>query len=232
MNGERAGFKVGEIGGTPIYVQVSFLILAAFFVILYMEGEGSLASSILWLPVLFFSVVFHELAHAGVIGAFGFGTSVIYLGGFGGVTINERNSKPWQDAMISVAGPLSSFAMAALSFAALLYIPAAREHPLARDFLSKMSWANVIWGVFNFLPIFPMDGGKALQNVIHHFTDSKKAFIATTWISLVLGVLLVATSLLAKQFFVAIITVSLVMQNYTRWSAYRSHRDNPPNPPE
>ena len=47
----------------------------------------------------------HELAHAGTIGAFGFGPSRIILAGLGGVTFNERRAKPWQDLLISLAGP-------------------------------------------------------------------------------------------------------------------------------
>jgi len=102
---------LGSILGTTITLDFSFLLVVAFFVVTDVQRAG-MRYALLWIPVLFLSVLLHELAHAGTIGAFGFGPSQIVLEGIGGVTINQRKARPWQDLIISAAGPVSSFLLA------------------------------------------------------------------------------------------------------------------------
>src|SRR5688572_21966747 len=113
---EVRGARLIKIGGTAVYVQLSFLILCAIFVILDLERGQKIEEALLWVPILFISVVIHEASHAVMIAMLGFGSSVVLLGGFGGVTINARTSRPWQEIVIAAAGPLSSFALGFLLF--------------------------------------------------------------------------------------------------------------------
>src|SRR5260370_30830648 len=113
--------RLGTILGTTIDAEITFLILMAFFVITAYNPSRGWHYALLWIPVVVISVVLHELAHAAMIGLFGFGPSRIILGGMGGVTINDRQqTKPWQQVVISVAGPLTSFGL--WYIATLLYL--------------------------------------------------------------------------------------------------------------
>src|SRR5512147_2469429 len=103
---------LGSIGGTSIDVDFTFLLLIFLFGASTYDPQRGIAYSLIWAPVLFISVLLHELAHAGTIAAFGYGSSHVVLGGMGGVTINERHAKPWQDMLISAAGPFASFVLA------------------------------------------------------------------------------------------------------------------------
>src|SRR5687768_10596811 len=106
---------LGSIRGTSIDVDVNFLFLILFFVVMNYNPAQGIHFALLWIPILFLSVLIHELAHAAMIGALGFGSSQVLLTGMGGVTMNSRRAKPWQDLLISLAGPVSSFILWGLS---------------------------------------------------------------------------------------------------------------------
>src|SRR5450755_358043 len=75
---------LGSIRGTTLGVDFSFLILVGLWVASYYDPAAGIQHALLWIPVLFLSVLIHELAHALMIGAFGYGPSEIVLGGIGG----------------------------------------------------------------------------------------------------------------------------------------------------
>src|SRR3954449_7007581 len=100
---------LGSIGGTSIDVDFTFLILIFLFAITGYDPQKGAAYALIWAPVLFLSILVHELAHAGTIALSGCRASHVVLGGMGGVTINERRARPWQDMLISASGPFSSF---------------------------------------------------------------------------------------------------------------------------
>ena len=163
--GHHHGFKIGTIGGTPIWVRPSFLILVALFVFLDLDRQVSLAHALFWVPVLLISVLVHELAHAAAIAAFGYGSSTIELGGWGGQTSNARRSRPWHEIVISVAGPVSSLVLGGLFLLAFVLF----HDRMATDvfvFVRLMLWANIAWGIFNLFPIYPLDGGQVLFNAL------------------------------------------------------------------
>lgn len=156
---EPRRFRVATIAGTTVDVRISFVVLAGAFVLLDLDRQVALNLALLWIPVLFVSVLIHELAHAGTIAAFGHGPSAIELGGWGGETVNRRRAKPWQEVLISLAGPASSIALAYLVLWILMSVPHAKTHTLLLAFLEMMVFANQAWGIFNLIPILPLEGG-------------------------------------------------------------------------
>jgi Zn-dependent protease len=223
VNGDQptSGVRLGSIGGTSIHVEISFLILIGLFVILDIERQIPIERALLWIPVLLISVLFHEIGHAALIGLFGFGRSTIVLGGFGGVTVNQRRSVPWKEIVISLAGPGFSLLLAfALAFASA-GIPLLRRDPMLAAFIPLMIWANQVWAVFNLVPIYPLDGGQAFQNLARFFTNDRRAVAISIVSSMVLGALVLALALLGRQFFLAILAAMLLMQNYQRWQLWR-----------
>jgi Zn-dependent protease len=209
--------------GTTIWLRPSFLILMALFVFLDLDSQVKIAHALLWIPVLLVSVLVHELAHAATIAAFGYGPSTIELGGWGGQTSNARRSKPWHEVVVSVAGPVSSLLLGGCFL--VIFIAAHEQFtPEVFVFVRLMLWANIAWGIFNMLPIFPLDGGQVLFNSLCHFTASQKALGVTTVLSIVLALTLGLGALWARQFFVAVIAASLVMQNWQTWKSLRDYR--------
>lgn len=211
---------LGSIFGTTITLDFSFIILIVFFIL------GNLESGIhalLWAPVLFVSILIHELAHAAMIGTLGFGPSDVVLGGMGGVTINERRARPWQNLLISAAGPASSFLLAWLVTIVIRRLPYAHTDPFLIALLPLLRWANTVWGVFNLMPVTPLDGSTMLRNFLRLFLVERISFVISVWVSMIAGVLLAIWGLITRQIFLALLMIWFVRNSFLQWQFFQSH---------
>ncbi|HUP46456.1 MAG TPA: site-2 protease family protein, partial [Thermoanaerobaculia bacterium] len=182
-------FHLGTIRGTTISIDFSFLFLATLFVITSYNPSRGMHYALLWIPVLFLSILVHELAHAAMFGVFGYGPSAIVLGGIGGHTVSStrQQTKPAHDMVISLAGPLSSFALAFAMALLFRNVEFARRDPMMAAFIPLMVFANYFWGIFNCIPISPLDGGHALRSLLRLFLPDRKAFPIAVWIGITVG---------------------------------------------
>jgi Zn-dependent protease len=146
----------------------------------------------LFIPVILIAITFHEFAHARVALAFGdhtaeeqgrvtlnpiahldpIGTLAIFVAGFGWgkpVPVNPHHmSHPRADFFVSAAGPASNFVIATVAGISL-HALAWTEIELglgARTFLYLLIQTNLMLGLFNLLPIFPLDGSHMLENLL------------------------------------------------------------------
>jgi Zn-dependent protease len=214
---------LGSIGDTSIDVDFTFLLLVGMFVVLNYDPAQGIHYALLWIPIAFVSVLIHELAHAGAIAAQGFGSSHIILGGMGGVTINQRRAKPWQDFIISVAGPLSSFLLMVLALY-LATTTVAQTDKMLRAFLPRFVWANWAWGWFNLIPVPPLDGGHATRELLRTFLSERNAFVIAIWVAIVVGgAIAVYFFVVAKSFFIAFYIAWFVYLAFQRWQYFRQH---------
>ncbi|HYU25536.1 MAG TPA: M50 family metallopeptidase [Thermoanaerobaculia bacterium] len=211
---------LGSILGTTITLDVSFLILIAFFVFSYTEAFG-MPGALLWVPVIFISILFHEFAHAAMIGILGHGSSAIVLEGIGGVTINQRQSRPWQDVLISAAGPAASFLLAWLASLLSIHVAYFQHDRFFVAFLPLLQLANILWGEFNLLPIIPLDGSGIVRNFLRMFLREQTAFVISVWLSMIAAALVIVLMLRAKQWFVAMLLGWYLFLSWQRWEFYR-----------
>ena len=215
---------LGSIRGTSIDIDFSFFILVLLFVALNYNANLGIQYALIWIPIIFVSVLIHELAHAAAIGLFGFGASQIVLGGMGGVTINSRRARPWQDMVISVAGPASSFGLWALSLLLIYNVPVVRTDAMLAALMPRMAWANLAWGMFNLIPTPPLDGGHATRDFFRMFLSERNAFIVATWIAIVVGgAIAVYFFALRRQFFIAFYVAWFVFMAFQRWQEFKKY---------
>lgn len=165
---------LGRVAGIDIRLHPSFFLLPLFFGAWHARAYGApagLRAAVLVLLV-FACVLFHECVHALTARRHGIRTPQIVLYPFGGVACLSRIPRePAKEFEIAVAGPLSNFALAAA-----LLVPAAFWPGLDRlDSPSLGSWEgtfvnaywiNLILGLFNLIPAFPMDGGRILRSLL------------------------------------------------------------------
>jgi Zn-dependent protease/CBS domain-containing protein len=204
MDGAHRGIRIGRISGIEIAFDYSWL----FIVVLL---TWSLAASFMrwhpdWSPLLtivialvasllfFGSVLLHELAHSLVARRFGVPVRSITLFLFGGVSNIEREPpSPKAEFWTAVVGPLTSIALGiillALGTAATstssdyVFEPArrlVRMGPL-ETLLLWLGPINILVGVFNLIPGFPLDGGRILRSAIWGATGD--LHVATRWAS-------------------------------------------------
>jgi Zn-dependent protease len=214
---------LGTIRGTSLDVDLSFLILCVFFVATYYDPQRGIQYALLWVPVLFISILVHELAHAAMIGALGYGSSHVVLGGMGGVTINERRARPFHDMLISLAGPVSSFLLAYLFHLARTRVGFVEQDLMLRALVPMLQMANIVWGVFNLVPVAPLDGGKAFRSFLSTFLKDRTSFVISVWTGMLVGTGIVLYGLMARSFFLALLVGWFVYQNFVAWQYYREH---------
>lgn len=214
---------LGSIRGTSIDVDFNFLFLVLFFVLVNYDQQMGVQYALIWIPILFISVLVHELAHAGMIGLLGFGSSHIVLTGTGGVTMNQRRAKPWQDLLISLAGPASSFLLWVICGWAAYNVPFFRIDKMFRVLMPSLAWANFWWGCFNLIPVPPLDGGHATREFLRMFLSERRAFIISIWIALVVGGAIAVWELYQRNFIIGVYIGFFVYLAYQQWVYFKRH---------
>lgn len=186
-----------RLGSIPVRVRGWFFLLALFLG----ANDSNPARLAIWVGIVFVSVMIHELGHALVGKAFGL-TPAIELHGMGGTT-SWAESEPVSHGrriLISLAGPFAGFAFAALVWGVQRtgIIP---PSPLALYALGMLNVVNVFWGIFNLLPMLPLDGGNVMRSVFGAFTKGGGAKAAHV-VSMVVAGALGALSLYTKQWWI------------------------------
>jgi Zn-dependent protease len=121
--------------------------------------------------LLIVSIFIHELGHARMARWFGLPTERIHLFLLGGMAeLKYRPTQPSHEAWIAIAGPVSSVIFAATSY---VFAESMRTFslPLAHV-LYYNSLMNGLLAAFNIVPIFPLDGGRALRGILWHRVQS------------------------------------------------------------
>jgi len=157
----------GTYFGIPVRIHFTFpLILLAFGAEAYFSaGPVAAARAVLLIMAVFVCVVLHEFGHSLQVRRYGIVVRDIILLPIGGLARAERiPENPWQEIVVAISGPLVNFALAAL-FTLIIFI---RGTPpsLEGDFVTDLLMINLVLGVFNLIPAFPMDGGRILRGLL------------------------------------------------------------------
>ncbi len=146
-----------RVAGIPIQFHFTFLLLAVLLIWSGFLGDSAIQNS-LTMGGLFGSVLLHELGHALTARHLGVGISSITMYPIGGVARLTSQPRPVQELWITAAGPAVNAVLWGL-FRILEGVVAAEWQPLCRD----VARSNLVLGLFNLLPAFPMDGGRLLR---------------------------------------------------------------------
>jgi Zn-dependent protease len=115
--------------------------------------------------LLFGSVLAHELAHSLIARARGLPVKNIILFIFGGVSNIEREPQnPDVEFQMALVGPLTSLFIGGLAFL-LRWVMRGGASPLIA-MLSYLGVTNLLLGLFNLVPGFPLDGGRILRSIV------------------------------------------------------------------
>jgi Zn-dependent protease/CBS domain-containing protein len=172
----KSSIRLGRVAGIEVGIHYTWLF--AFALIAWSLAAGffpstvpGLAAPTYWLLGiaaalgLFASVLIHEFSHSLMALARGLRVQSITLFIFGGVsTIVGEAERSLDEFLIAVVGPLSSFVLAAV-FWAVGHLSALDGTPLGA-FLGYLASVNLILGVFNLVPGFPLDGGRVLRSIV------------------------------------------------------------------
>jgi Zn-dependent protease len=203
-----------RLGSFPVSVYPSFLIAAALLG--YVSSMDTWQTLLLWISVVFVSVLVHELGHAVVALAFG-GRPEIRLEGFGGVTLPRLPQRPsaWKQIVLSVAGPAAGLALGVAAWALGRALPP-EPGSLSAAVLFLFQQTSIYWAILNLLPVLPLDGGHVLQAVIEGVRRKPSPALAS-WVSAVLaGCIALLAWRVWGQVYIAIWFALFAFQNVTR----------------
>ncbi len=152
-----------RILGFPVRVQFSFFLIA----LLLGLQINNIFYLLLWVIIVFVSVLLHELGHAVASRYYG-RTPYIELYAMGGKTISTRYSllSYPKEILISFSGPLAGFLLGGLLFALYRLLEPVGGNIL-NFILSQLLWVNIGWGILNLIPVLPLDGGTIMRNLYH-----------------------------------------------------------------
>jgi Zn-dependent protease/predicted transcriptional regulator len=178
MEGPVSAFNAFSIGGIRVRIDQSWFI--AFLLFSWTLSAGYFPLQVpdyptytYWLAgslsalAFFGCVLLHELSHCVIARRLGIPVRQITLFIFGGVSemAQMQSSGPAAEFLTTIAGPLASMGLGALSMAlAVLLRPMADR--IVIEMLHYIYYVNFLLAVFNLIPGFPLDGGRVLRSYL------------------------------------------------------------------
>ncbi len=217
-----------SIMGIPVRIHPFFWGLALF---LGMSLPNQMAL-LLWFIVVTVSILAHELGHALAMRYYGMSPRIV-LYSFGGLTIFDRSYhlRWFENILISFAGPVAGFLLlGALTLFCIAtgnlqiwgYFPAVlglggNITPIGNEITTMLLWlliqVNLLWGVLNLLPIFPLDGGQICREYCI-YRNPQAGLTQSLKISFVTAIILSVWFFFGNHFFAGILFAWMTISNY------------------
>jgi Zn-dependent protease/CBS domain-containing protein len=181
--------SLGSIAGIRIDINVSWLVIFVVLTVslatadlpLSATGHGAGAywiAGIVGSLLFFASVLVHELGHSIVARARGLTVNSITLFLFGGVSnLEQEPHSPGEEFVVAVIGPIISLVLGAILL--LLGRAVGQTQTLSAAVIGYVGATNLLLGLFNLIPGFPLDGGRVLRSILWRATGSLHT--ATRW---------------------------------------------------
>lgn len=199
----------------PVTVRGSFLLIAA---LIGFTGVGNIEQTVAWIAIVFVSILIHELGHAFTARMYG-STVSIELNGLGGLTrwsLPDGELTPGKRALIAAAGSATG-----LLFGGLVWLIAGQFGPytgLTAFVLANTVRVNVFWGLLNWAPIRPLDGGHLVMSLLEKLAPARAAAIGRVIFMLSAGVAL-AVAIKYQLIFITVLAGWMLLSELSMWSA-------------
>jgi Zn-dependent protease len=201
--------------GIPVRVTPWFWLAGVLlgFDLLQVPDQGPILL-LIWLGVVFVSILVHELGHATVAALCGYPPSIM-LYQFGGMAFYQptHGYSTAKAILITAAGPAFGFSLGIAAFVATVVIGPGNLTRLADFTLGQLIYVNIAWTILNVMPVLPLDGGNICREVCLAASPRRGIFVAL-WISIIVAGLIGAGLMFLRQTFSGLMFLMLAMQNY------------------
>jgi len=157
------------------------------------------------ISVVFVSILLHELGHAVVARRLGLKVRYISIHPLGGGALIRYNNNPKDELWVTVAGLGVSFGIAIVSFL-LAFI-------LFPKLFSVIAAFNLAMFLMNILPIYPLDGGRALHSILSMILGEDKTSGVSSRVGGVLSSVIIVISSLSKNWNMLIFGVTFFVMS-------------------
>jgi len=201
------------------------LSMAFFFIEAAAGGWIGVALMAVTQVILVASILFHELGHCWMAVRHRGHAEKILLWPLGGLSYLEYDRRPELQIKVSAIGPIASLLLSAVCFGILratniplewnLAHPIRSWYPagftLAQILVLHAARLNLMLGLFNVIPAYPLDGGQALLAFLSQKIGRLRAAQVTSTLSMVLGVALFLLGLSGSQIILALVGLNVVL---------------------
>jgi Zn-dependent protease len=233
---------VFPLAGIPVRVHPFFWLTAVLL------GSGGIVPGIqpmtqllMWVAIVFVSILVHEMGHALAIRYFGwrpwitlyaFGGLASYEPGYSqfGKSYNRKGNTTLGQIIIHLAGPVAGFLLAGVVVVALFATGRRLVFPLfiwdvelgrGQDFdniwLLLLTWqvlaVNIYWGLMNLLPVYPLDGGKISRDLLVA-ANTREGVTQSLWVSIVVAGMVAVYGASRDDWWLAILFGMLAYQSF------------------
>jgi Zn-dependent protease len=173
----RSHIRLGRIFGIEVGLHYSWFIIALLITFSLADHFRAVnknwSSSVIWGAALLTAILFflgllaHELSHSLVARARHLPVSRITLFALGGVSVIEKESPDAKtEFFVAIVGPITSVVLGAIMLWMAHLVSANVEATPGSAILYYLGGINILLGVFNMLPGFPLDGGRVLRSIL------------------------------------------------------------------
>jgi Zn-dependent protease/CBS domain-containing protein len=176
----------------PVVIQPLWFVIVLLFTISFgptvqdavptLSANASYAIALLFVLLLYASVLVHEIGHVVVAKLLGMQVNRVVLQFLGGASevVEENPGRPEREFLVAAVGPLTSVLLGGIGFA---IAPHFADHSVGRLLAQGFGWVNAVVAAFNLLPGLPLDGGRVLRSIIWRLTHDKlRATVAAGWV--------------------------------------------------
>lgn len=210
--------NLGKLFNVNIEIHWTFIFILAWVIFLELKSGGTIENALMstvFILLLFVCVVCHEFGHILTARKFGVTTKKITLLPIGGVASMETiPENPKEELLISLAGPAVNI-LIALGLSLFINIsifldqnPTQIEETLShvtpQNLLIYLFSANIALAIFNFIPAFPMDGGRVLRAILAMKMDRVTATNIASGIGQFVALIFVFVGILYNPFLIVI----------------------------
>lgn len=200
-------------GKIPISIAPFFWLLAGAIGWL---NTFDVVGTIIWMGVIFISVLFHEYGHA--LTALLFGQRArIELVAFGGMTYRQGPKLSWwKEFLIVLNGPCFGLILFAISVQLWRWM--GEERSLVLFAVEIAVAVNFFWSILNLLPVLPLDGGR-LMSILLEAVMGVRGVKVSMLISMVLATLIGLLFFILRAILPGALFFLLAFEGYRGWRA-------------
>lgn len=205
------------------------------------NADNAGVTMVVMVAVFFISIWFHEFGHALAFRYYGVSSHIVlyWLGGLAvpdGSSFGQRRTLDSNgQIVVSLAGPVFNFILGGILIGLLYLMGGYVEFSWAGllpmvfpmfgpDFLLPNSavgdffflglYSNIIWGIFNLVPVYPLDGGQVSREIFMQ-ADSHNGLKNSLILSIIVAGLIAVYGLQSQSLFLAMLFGFMAYSNYT-----------------
>jgi stage IV sporulation protein FB len=224
--GPTGGIPVFSYRGVPVFVNMWFGVLALFFLIQSPQTPawGAWGGLIVVICVVL-AFLIHEFGHALMAKRYGLDAKIL-LHGMGGLCVHEKTKTQKSRFWVTAAGPLAGFAVA-FGIKVLESVLSVIEPSLILtevqpqvmglsalgEFLYFLASFNMMWSLFNLIPLWPLDGGILFEVLVKRYKRGTSADKIVHGVGVGVAAVLLAYALSSGSILLALIAGMLGWEN-------------------